>query len=39
VGAANSALQQITGQTFDPNPEYWNRWLTERGTEPYEEEP
>lgn len=38
VGAANSALHVITGKTFDPNPDYWNQWLTERGTAPGEGE-
>lgn len=39
VGAANSALQQITGQRIDPNPDYWNQWLAERdqGTDEEEE--
>ena len=34
VGAANSALSTITGQTYDPDPAIWKRWLTERGAPP-----
>ena len=30
VGAANTALSALTGQRFDPNPEVWKRWLTDR---------
>lgn len=34
VGAANSALVEMTGRKMDPNPELWNKWLAERDLPP-----